>query len=108
MFVNEINSTAITVSWDEPLVTNGIITMYEIFYSVGNHTVLNVDNDMMVLVDATNTNEVAIHELDHFTTYTVAVRAYTRIGPGNLTDTFSVLTDPFSKLLINNNDYTCK
>ena len=108
MFVNEINSTAITVSWDEPLVTNGIITMYEIFYSVGNHTVLNVDNDTMVLVDATNTNEVAIHGLDHFTTYTVAVRAYTRIGPGNLTDTFSILTDPFSKLLINNNDYTCK
>ena len=91
--------------------TNGIITMYEIFYSVGNHTVLNVDNDTMVLVNATNTSahyEVAIHGLDHFTTYTVAVRAYTRIGPGNLTDTFSILTDPFSKLLINNNDYTCK
>ena len=96
LFVNEINSTAITVTWDEPLVTNGIITMYEVFYSVGNHTVLDIDNDMMVLVDATNT-EVSIHGLDHFTIYTVAVRAYTRIGAGNLTETFSILTDPFSK-----------
>ena len=109
LFVNEINSTAITVSWDEPEVTNGIITMYEIFYSVGNHAVLNVDDDTMVLVDATNTSaryEVVIGGLDHFTAYTVAVRAHTLIGPGNLTDTFSILTDPFSKLVIYN--YTCK
>ena len=98
MFVNEINSTAITVTWEEPEVTNGIITMYEIFYSLGNHSDLD-DNPTMVPVTATmsDTYDVIIGELDHFTIYTVAVKAFTRIGPGSLTETFSILTDPFSK-----------
>ena len=94
-FVNEINSTAITVSWARPGVTNGIITMYEVFYSLGNHSVLD-DNAAMVPVTAT-ANTSIISNLDPFTVYTVAVRAFTRIGPGNLTDTFSILTDPSSK-----------
>ena len=41
--------------------------------------------------------EIIIGGLDHFTLYIVAVRAYTRVGGGNITDTFSILTDPFSK-----------
>ena len=98
LFVNQINSTAIIVSWNEPNVTNGIITMYEILYSLGNHSVLD-DNATVISVTATvNTSyEIIIGGLDHFTVYSVAVRAYTRIGAGNLTDTFSILTDPFSK-----------
>ena len=98
LFVNEINSTAITVTWDEPVVTNGIITMYEILHSSGNHTVLD-DNATVVEVNATmNTSyEFIIDELDPFTVYTFAVRAYTRIGAGNLTDTSSVYTDPSGK-----------
>ena len=107
LFVNEINSTAITVTWEEPLVTNGNITLYQVFYSLGNHTVIDVGVDMIVVVDATmNTRryEVDIFGLDHFTTYTVAVRARTRIGFGNLTETFSILTDPFSKYITS---YSC-
>ena len=98
LFVNEINSTTILVSWDEPSITNGIITMYEILYSPGNHSVLN-DNVTVISVTATvNTSyEIIISGLDHFTVYTVAVRAYTSIGGGNLTDTLSIFTDPFSK-----------
>jgi len=98
LFVNEINSTAITVSWVRPSVTNGIIMMYEIHYSLGNHSALD-DRATIILIPATeNTSyDVNIYELDHFTVYTVAVRAFTRIGAGNLTDTFSILTDPFSK-----------
>ena len=98
LFVNQINSTAIIVSWNEPSVTNGIITVYEILYSLGNHSVLD-DNATVISVTATvNTSyEIIIGGLDHFTVYSVAVRAYTRIGAGNLTDTFSILTDPFSK-----------
>ena len=96
--VNEINSTAIIVRWNEPNVTNGIITMYEILYSLGNHSVLD-DNATVISVTATvNTSyEIIIGGLDHFTVYSVAVRAYTRIGAGNFTNTFRVLTDPFSK-----------
>ena len=98
LFVNEINSTAIVVSWSVPDVTNGIITSYEIPFSVGNVSSLE-NNVTSVLVDATtNTSyRVTIGELSPFTMYSVAVRAYTRIGAGELTDIFSILTDPFSK-----------
>ena len=98
LFVNEINSTTIIVTWDEPDVTNGIITMYEIIYSSGNHTILD-DNATVVEVTATRNNvyQFIIDGLDPFTVYTFAVRAFTRIGAGNLTDTFSIYTDPFSK-----------
>ena len=98
LFVNEINSTAITVSWVEPSITNGIITMYEIVYSLGNHSVLDDDATVISVMATANTSyEIIIGGLDHFTIYTVAVRAYTRVGGGNITDTFSILTDPFSK-----------
>ena len=101
LFVNEVNSTAIVVTWDQPGVTNGIITSYEILYSVGNVTTVS-DNNTSVLVDATtNTSyERVIGGLDPFTVYTVVVRAYTRIGAGDLTDTFSILTDPDSKCIM--------
>ena len=50
----------------------------------------------------TNTSyHVIIGGLDPFTMYSVAVRAYTRIGGGELTDTFSILTDPFGKCILN-------
>ena len=98
LFVNEINSTAIIVSWVEPSITNGIITMYEIVYSLGNHSVLDDDATVISVMATVNTSyEIIIGGLDHFTVYTVAVRAYTRVGGGNLTNTFSILTDPFSK-----------
>ena len=98
LFINQINSTAIIVSWNEPNVTNGIITMYEILYSLGNHTVHD-DNATVISVTVTvnSSYEIIIGGLDHFTVYSVTVRAYTRIGAGKLTDTFSILTDPFSK-----------
>ena len=97
-FVNEVNSTAITVSWVEPSITNGIIIMYEIVYSFGNHSVLDDDATVKSVMATVNTSyEIIIGGLDHFTVYTVAVRAYTRVGGGNITDTFSILTDPFSK-----------
>jgi len=99
LFVNEINSTAIVVSWSVPDGTNGIITSYEILYSVGNVSSLG-NNVASVLVDATtNTSyQVIIYGLNPFTMYSVAVRAYTRIGAGELTNVFSILTDPFSKI----------
>ena len=98
LFVNEINSTAITVTWVQPAVTNGVITMYNISYSLGNHTVLDATATMVAVTATANISyENIIGGLDPFTVYTVAVRAFTRIGPGNLTQTFSILTDPSSK-----------
>jgi len=102
LFVNEINSTAIIVTWDEPAIRNGIITRYEIVYSVGNVTEVDDENGTVVMVDvSTNTSySWVITGLDPFTVYTVIVRAYTRIGVGESTGTFSILTDPDSKFTI--------
>ena len=98
LFVNEINSTAITVSWVQPAVTNGIITMYEIVYAPGNHSALDDDATVVPVTATANTSyEIVIIGLDHFTIYTIVVRAFTRLGAGNLTETFSILTDPYSK-----------
>ena len=97
-FVNEVNSTAVTVSWVEPIITNGIITKYEIVYSLGNHSVLDDDATVISVMSTVNTSyEIIIGGLDHFTVYSVAVRACTRVGGGNLTSTLSILTAPFSK-----------
>ena len=101
LFVNEINSTAINVTWSEPDVTNGIIKSYEILYSVGN--ILDTNVISIPVVVTTNTSyQVIIGGLDPFTMYSVAVRAYTSTGAGELTDTFSILTDhdPYSKYIL--------
>ena len=98
LFVNEINSTAVIVTWIEPDMTNGIITMYEIIYSVGNHSVLDDNATSVSVTETTNTSyAVIISGLDHFSIYTVTVRAFTHIGAGNFTDPFSILTDSYSK-----------
>ena len=101
LFVNEVNSTAIVITWDQPDVTNGIITSYEILYSVGNVKTVS-DNDTSVLVYATTNTSYGrvIGGLGPFTMYTVVVRAYTHIEAGELTDTFSILTDPDSKCIM--------
>jgi len=97
LFVNEINSTAIVVTWSEPDVTNGIITSYEILYSAGN--ILDTDAISIPVDVTTNISyQVVIGGLDPFTIYSVAVRAYTSIGAGELTDIFNTLTDPYSML----------
>ncbi|XP_065915767.1 phosphatidylinositol phosphatase PTPRQ-like [Dysidea avara] len=86
LFVNEINSTAIVVTWEEPGITNGIITLYEILYSVGNVTTVS-DNDNSVIVGITTNTSYrhVIGGLDPYTMYTVVIRTYTRIGAGDLT-----------------------
>ena len=72
--------------------------MYEILYSLGNHSVLDDNATVISVTETVNTSyEIIIGGLDHFTIYSVAVRAYTHIGAGNLTDTFSVLTGQFCK-----------
>ena len=106
LFANEINSTAIVVSWSEPNETNGIITLYEILYSVGNMS--SLDTSVFVDVTTNTSYQVIIGGLDPFPMYSVAVRAYTSIGAGELTDIFSILTDPFSKnMLCNCIVYSC-
>ena len=80
--------TEIIISWNPPTIPNGIIRVYEIRYRESTSTCpYNITN-------TTNT-EYSIVGLIPNTSYTIGVRAYTSIGPGEWTDeTFS--TDKMS------------
>ena len=71
--------TVISISWNPPTIPNGIIRVYEIRYrestSTGPYNITNTTN-----------TEYSIVGLIPNTSYTIGVRAYTNIGPGEWTD----------------------
>uniref|UniRef100_A0A1X7T125 Fibronectin type-III domain-containing protein n=1 Tax=Amphimedon queenslandica TaxID=400682 RepID=A0A1X7T125_AMPQE len=71
--------TEISISWNPPTIPNGIITVYEIRYrestSTGPYTITNTTNTYYSIVG-----------LIPNTSYTIGVRAYTSIGPGEWTN----------------------
>ena len=71
--------TAINIVWNPPTIPNGIITVYEIRYrestSTGPYNITNTTNTQYSIVG-----------LIPNTSYTIGVRAYTSIGPGEWTD----------------------
>uniref|UniRef100_A0A1X7T5L3 Uncharacterized protein n=1 Tax=Amphimedon queenslandica TaxID=400682 RepID=A0A1X7T5L3_AMPQE len=73
------NPDAINIAWNPPTIPNGIITVYEIRYrestSTGPYNITNTTNTYYVIV-----------ELIPNTSYTIGVRAYTSIGPGEWTN----------------------
>ena len=68
--------TEIGITWNPPKMPNGIITVYEIRY--GESNAYNVTN-------TTNT-QYSIVGLIPNTSYTIGVRAYTSVGPGEWID----------------------
>ena len=68
----------ISISWNPPTIPNGIITVYEIRYrestSTGPYNITNTTNTYY-----------SIAGLIPNTSYTIGVRAYTSIGPGEWT-----------------------
>ena len=68
----------ITIEWNPPTIPNGIITVYEIRYrestSTGPYNITNTTNTYYSIVG-----------LIPNTSYTIGVRAYTSIGPGEWT-----------------------
>uniref|UniRef100_A0A1X7U9D4 protein-tyrosine-phosphatase n=1 Tax=Amphimedon queenslandica TaxID=400682 RepID=A0A1X7U9D4_AMPQE len=73
------NPDAINIIWNPPTIPNGIITVYEIRYrestSTGPYNITNTTNTYY-----------GIFGLIPNTSYTIGVRAYTSIGPGDWTD----------------------
>ena len=71
--------TTIIIFWHLPIIPNGIITVYEIRYrestSTGPYNITNTTNTQYTIVG-----------LIPNTSYTIGVRAYTSIGPGEWTD----------------------
>ena len=77
--------TEISISWSPPTTPNGIITVYEIRYrestSTGPYNITNTTNTQYSIVG-----------LIPNTSYTIGVRAYTSVGPGEWADiTFSTV-----------------
>ena len=71
--------TAINIVWNPPTIPNGIITVYKIRYRESTST------DLYNITNTTNT-QYSIVGLIPNTSYTIGVRAYTSIGPGEWTD----------------------
>ena len=75
-----IEIQVINITWNIPTAPNGIIIMYEIRYREYNN------NGPYNMTNTTNT-QYSIEGLLPNINYTIEVRAYTSVGPGEWTDT---------------------
>ena len=86
--------TEISMSWSPPTIPNGIITVYEIRYrestSTGPYNITNTTN-----------TQYSILGLIPNTSYTIGVRAYTSVGPGEWTDKIYASAQICKYLLLN-------
>ena len=72
----------INVTWNIPTVPNGVIIMYEIRYRESN------SSGQYNMTNTTNT-QYSIEGLLPYINYTIGVRAYTSVGPGEWNDIFT-------------------
>ena len=79
--VINVGIDTISISWNIPTIPNGIITVYEIRYREPNN------NGLYNITNTTNT-QYSIEGLLPNTNYTIEVRAYTSIGPGDWSNIF--------------------
>ena len=82
----------INITWNIPTVPNGVIIMYEIRYRESN------SNGPYNMTNTTNT-QYSIGGLLPNTNYTIGVRAYTSVGPGEWRDT-QISTNKICKSLV--------
>ena len=82
----------INITWNIPTVPNGIIIIYEIRYRESN------SNGPYNMANTTNT-QFSIGGLLPNTNYTIGVRAYTSVGPGEWNDT-QISTSNIRKSLV--------
>ena len=90
------NSSALFVSWAEPTPVNGIITSYDLYYSIstfGNCTTSGT-SQRIPSVPGQATYNATLTNLVPFSMYALCVQASTRIGPGALTTAVVITTDP--------------
>ena len=83
-----INSTTVEVTWDPPIITNGILRYYTVEYGSSD------DMEMMEVNSSDVT--VVVSGLDPFTNYTFYVSAVT-VTPSEPSDNVTVLTDEAGK-----------
>ncbi len=81
MTASASSSTTIEVTWDivPPIDQNGVITLYEVSYQP------MVDYNRTVLLQNTTdpSRSLSLTGLHEYANYSVQVRAYTSVGPGD-------------------------
>ena len=82
--VINVGIDTISISWNIPTIPNGIITVYEICYRESN------SNEPYNITNTTNT-QYSIEGLLLNTNYTIEVRAYTSIGPGDWSSILAII-----------------
>ena len=80
--LNGVGIDLINVTWNIPTSPNGIIIMYNIRYRDSN------SNGSYNMSNTTNTQYI-IGGLLPYTNYTIGVRAYTSVGPGEWSDIYT-------------------
>ena len=74
------SQSQVSLSWDPPLMPNGIIIAYEVSY----RPTASSEPETRVNTTALVTNFTTEDNLDEDTKFFFSVRAYTRVGPGNI------------------------
>ena len=88
------SQSQVSLSWDPPLMPNGIIIAYEVSY----RPTASSEPETRVNTTALVTNFTTEDNLEEDTEFTFSVRAYTRVGPGNTSSlTISTLLATASK-----------
>ena len=88
--VEVLSSTSIMVTWEviPPVDQNGIIITYEVLYEP-----LETFDGMIMERRLNTTNLVAnLSRLQEFVNYSISVRGYTIVGPGNYSEPITVMT----------------
>ncbi|CAI8054367.1 Protein sidekick-2 [Geodia barretti] len=75
------SSSQVTLTWEPPLMPNGIIIAYEVSY----RQTVSSEPETRVNSSALATNFTTESNLEEATEFIFSVRAYTRVGPGNAT-----------------------
>ena len=85
----------VTLTWEPPLMPNGIIIAYEVSY----RPTASSEPETRVNSSALATNFTTESNLEEATEFIFSVRAYTRVGPGNATSlTVATLAAESSKI----------
>ncbi|XP_078658285.1 uncharacterized protein LOC144903747 [Branchiostoma floridae x Branchiostoma belcheri] len=88
------SSHSISLTWEEPAVTNGVITHYSIQY--GQTTECSAVHLSLEVTTTDSTRFQNIPDLTPYTTYNFRVRAFTGAGPGDFTDCVTADTTEYT------------
>ena len=89
------SQSQVSLSWDPPLIPNGIIIAYEVSY----RPTASSEPETRVNTTALVTHFTTEDNLEEDTEFFFSVRAYTRVGPGN-TSSLTVSTLPKSSKVL--------